>query len=284
MLYRKQGKLVDAEKMLRGAIDNMREQPNADYPYQLGVVVASQGELPGVSQADRESKYNESINQFQEAIKLNPEHYKAYFRQGVLFEKLDQPQKADTALRKAIELRPNYSPSFVTLGNMYIDYGHANVGQAVLEIGTKINDKDAAMWNGLGRAYAGDLALQDLEHRRVGVGRVDVVSELRDDTGELAGAGTELEDGQRLLAEQPAHGLGRVRRAAAFVGLGDSAEGVRPVGLLLVAHRVRGYPAARSRRRSSLVCRGGSSGRGRGARGRRLGLRCDPRRHRHDAA
>jgi len=152
LLYRKQGKLVDSEKMLRDAIDNMKEAPNADYPYQLGVVVASQGELPGVSQTDREAKYTEAINQFQEAIKLNPEHYKAYFRQGVLFEKLDQPQKADTALRKAVELRPNYSPSFVTLGNMYIDYGHANVGQAVLEIGTKINDKDAAMWNGLGRA------------------------------------------------------------------------------------------------------------------------------------
>jgi tetratricopeptide (TPR) repeat protein len=151
-MYRKQGKLVDAEKMFRGAIENMKEEPNADYPYQLGAVLAAEGEAPGVSQTDEAAKYNDAIAQFQEAIKLDPNHYKAYYRTGVLYEKLDQPQKADQSLRKAIELRPTYSVSFVALGHLYIDYGHANVGQAVLEIGTQINDKDAQMWNGLGRA------------------------------------------------------------------------------------------------------------------------------------
>ncbi len=151
-MYRKQGKLVDAEKMFKGAIDNMKEEPSADYPYQLGAVLASQGEVPGTSQTEQAKKYEDAIAQFQEAIKLDPNHYKAYYRTGALYEKLDQPQKADQAFRKAIELRPTYSASFVSLGNMYIDYGHANVGQAVLEIGTKINEKDAHMWNGLGRA------------------------------------------------------------------------------------------------------------------------------------
>lgn len=152
-MYRKQGKLVDAEKMFRGAIENMgKDEPNADYPYQLGAVIASQGEAPGVSQTDQAAKYTDAIAQFQEAIKLEPNHYKAYYRTGVLYEKLDQPQKADQNLRKAIELRPTYSVSFVALGHLYIDYGHANVGQAVLEIGTRINGEDAQMWNGLGRA------------------------------------------------------------------------------------------------------------------------------------
>ena len=71
---------------------------------------------------------------------------------GVIYEALDQPVQADGAFRKAIELNPSFSDSFVSLGNMYIDYGHANVGQAVLETGVKVNDKDAKMWNGLGRA------------------------------------------------------------------------------------------------------------------------------------
>src|SRR5690606_11417387 len=39
------------------------------------------------------------------------------------------------------------------LGNMYIDYGFANVAMAVLDTGAQINDKDARMWNGLGRAH-----------------------------------------------------------------------------------------------------------------------------------
>ncbi len=50
----------------------MKEAPNADYPYQLGVVVASQGELPGVSQADREAKYTEALAEFERAYEIAP--------------------------------------------------------------------------------------------------------------------------------------------------------------------------------------------------------------------
>ena len=49
--------------------------------------------------------------------------------------------------------KPSYSPAFVSLGNMYIDYGFANVAMVVLQTGAQINDKDARMWNGLGRAH-----------------------------------------------------------------------------------------------------------------------------------
>ena len=42
-IYRKQGKLVDAQKAFTDAIANMDEAPNADYAYQLGVVIAAQG-------------------------------------------------------------------------------------------------------------------------------------------------------------------------------------------------------------------------------------------------
>ena len=160
-VYRKQGKLVDAEKAFRDAIENMSETQNAEYWYELGLVVASQGDVEGVSTADKQTKYGEAITAFQETIKLDPNHHKAHFRMGVLHERLDEPQKADAAFRKSIELAPQYrdtegalrvNPSFVNLGNMYIDYGHANVGQAVLDTGVKVNDKDAKMWNGLGRA------------------------------------------------------------------------------------------------------------------------------------
>lgn len=152
-IYRKQNKLVDAEKAFQAAIDNMAEAPDADYYYQLGAVQSAQAEGEGVTQAERESKYNSAIASFQEAIKIQPSHYKAYYRTGTLYEKLDQPQQADSAYRKAIELRPDFSASFVFLGNMYIDYGHANVGEAVLKTGVQVNEKDAKMWNGLGRAY-----------------------------------------------------------------------------------------------------------------------------------
>jgi len=152
-IYRKQGKLGDAEKAFQGAIDNAKEAPSADYWYQAGAVQSSQGHADGIAQTERVTKFNAAINSFQEAIKLNPNLYKAYYQSGILYEKLDQPEKADAAFRKAIEINPRFSMSFVALGNMYIDYGHSNVAMAVLDTGTKVNDKDAKMWNGLGRAY-----------------------------------------------------------------------------------------------------------------------------------
>lgn len=152
LVYRKQNKLVDAEKAFRDAVESMKDEPTANYWFELGLVIASQGEASGVSQTDMQAKYGEAIAAFQETTKLDPNHYRANYRMGVLYERLDDPVKADSAFRKAIELRATFSPSFVSLGNMYIEYGHANVGQAVLETGVKVNDKDAAMWNGLGRA------------------------------------------------------------------------------------------------------------------------------------
>ncbi len=151
-LYLKQGKLVDAEKAFRGATEHMGEEKNADYSYQLGQVIMQEADKPETTAAARESKYAEARAALEEAIKLNPGHHQAYYRIGKAHERLDEPVAADAAYRKAIEIRPDFSPAFVALGNMYIDYGHANVGQAVLETGTKVNEKDAHMWNGLGRA------------------------------------------------------------------------------------------------------------------------------------
>ncbi len=152
IVHQKQNKLVDAQKAFQDAVDNMGETPDANYMFKLGVVTAAQGDEPGALQADKEAKYREALTKYQETIKLDPNHYQASFRMGVIYEALDQPVQADGAFRKAIELNPSFSDSFVSLGNMYIDYGHANVGQAVLETGVKVNDKDAKMWNGLGRA------------------------------------------------------------------------------------------------------------------------------------
>ncbi|MGH1340753.1 MAG: tetratricopeptide repeat protein [Nannocystales bacterium] len=152
LVYQKQSKLVDAAKAFEDAVETMGDAPDANYIFKLGVVTAAQGEQPGAAQADKEAKYKEAITKYQETLKLDPNHYQASYRMGVLYERLDNPVQADTAFRKAIELNATFSASFVSLGNMYIDYGHANVGQAVLETGVKVNDKDADMWNGLGRA------------------------------------------------------------------------------------------------------------------------------------
>lgn len=152
-IYRKQKKWVDAEKAFQAAIAEMVESPNGRFWYELGAVQAAQGDADGVPTAEREAAYRKAISSFQEALKLNPKLYKSHFRTANLHEKLDEPEKADGEYRKTIELKPTYSQAFVNLGNMYIDYGFANVAMSVLSTGTQINKTDARMWNGLGRAH-----------------------------------------------------------------------------------------------------------------------------------
>jgi tetratricopeptide (TPR) repeat protein len=151
-LFRKEGKLVDAEKAFRGAIENMGDKPRGDYWFELGSVQVTQSNEPGTSRAEQETMWREAIKSFSEAIGIDPNLYKAHYHVGVLHEKLDEPEQADVAFRKCIELNGKYSPCFVALGNMYIDYGFSNVAMAVLETGTKVNETDADMWNGMGRA------------------------------------------------------------------------------------------------------------------------------------
>ncbi|PRP91771.1 TPR repeat-containing protein YrrB [Enhygromyxa salina] len=151
-LYRKQQKWVDAEKSFRGAIENMGDNPRGDYYFELGSVQVAQSMEPGTSRAEQEAKWREAIKSFSEAIGLNPNLYKAHFQMGTLHEKLDEPEQADQAYRKCITLNGKYSPCFVSLGNMYIDYGFSNVAMSVLTTGTEVNDTDADMWNGMGRA------------------------------------------------------------------------------------------------------------------------------------
>ena len=94
----------------------------------------------------------------------------------------------------------------------------------------------------LRRCAPGQVGAQDLEHRLVGVGGVYVVAERDQLLGELAGAGAELEDGQRLVGPvSQAAASRRVAGSAAVVGLGDPTEGP---GLALLRHRSssRGYP------------------------------------------
>jgi tetratricopeptide (TPR) repeat protein len=150
-LYRKQQRWIDAEKAYRTAIDNMGT-PRGDYWFELGVVQVAQSHEPGTSRAEQETMWREAIKSFSEAIGINPNLYKAHYQAGQLHEKLDEPEKADQAFRKCIELNAKHSPCFVSLGNMYIDYGFSNVAMAVLETGTQVNETDADMWNGMGRA------------------------------------------------------------------------------------------------------------------------------------
>lgn len=152
-LFVKQERWPDAEQAIKQAILTMGDEANSDYYFQLGVVQSAQGGASGVPATERDAKYGEAIESFNKTIAANPAAYKAHFHVGELQEKLDDPAAADASYRSCINTNGKYSKCFVALGNMYIDYGHANVAMSVLDVGAQINETDPEMWNGLGRAY-----------------------------------------------------------------------------------------------------------------------------------
>lgn len=117
---------------------------------QLGMLLraAARGDQPA---HQREATLRAALEQLQAAARGEPGLALVYMETGEVYEALDLPERADEAYRRAIELDPTCTPAFVALGNLYIDYGHNNLGLAVLEVGTQVNDGDARAFAGLGR-------------------------------------------------------------------------------------------------------------------------------------
>lgn len=151
-VYRKQHEWRDAENAFRGAIDNMGDDPRGDYYFELGTVQVAQSVAPGTGQAEQRAGWREAITSFSKAVDLDPGLFAAHYQMGALYERLDEPHEADQAYRACIEINSRYSPCYVSLGNMYVDYGFSSDAMAVLEAGAAVNPTDVDMWSGVGRA------------------------------------------------------------------------------------------------------------------------------------
>lgn len=156
LLLRKQDKLEQAENAMQSGLEVVGEDTElaGRLAYELGGIRLRRAEAEGNTQRQTKALMKEAIAAFDIAIDKDPGQYKAHYRRAVAHDRLDEPDAADADYRKCIELRPQYSPCFVDLAQLYIDYGFANVGVAVLEVGVAVNDKDAQMYLGLGRAMS----------------------------------------------------------------------------------------------------------------------------------
>jgi len=120
---------------------------------QLGLLLhaAARGPQPD---HQRKATLETALVHLQAAVQGEPHLAFVHVAIGEVHEGLDQPAEADAAHRRAIAADPTFVPAFVALGNLHIEYGHANLGIAVLEVGTQINDGDARAFAGLGRGMA----------------------------------------------------------------------------------------------------------------------------------
>jgi tetratricopeptide (TPR) repeat protein len=104
--------------------------------------------------ARRDATLEAALEHLHAAARSEPELAFLHAKIGEAHEQLDQPAEADAAYRRAIAADPSFVPAFVALGILYIDYGYENLGVAVLEVCTQLNDGDAGSFAGLGRGMA----------------------------------------------------------------------------------------------------------------------------------
>jgi tetratricopeptide (TPR) repeat protein len=105
-----------------------------------------------------------AIKQFEKAIKEFPGYYEAYAQLGVAYVRMKDAGKAETALRKSIELsEEKYSRAFVYLATVFSDTQRFAEAESLVRKGIEL---DANSWQGyheLTRALAGQNKLVDAE-------------------------------------------------------------------------------------------------------------------------
>jgi tetratricopeptide (TPR) repeat protein len=151
-IERRTGKLAAARVTLeRGlSLPDAEVEVVARLAYELGRTHAALAEQSSAKGAKLEQQA--AVAAFDRAIDVHGDHYRAHYRRAIQLERLDRPEAADASYRACIDIEPRYAPCFVALGFMYVDYGFADLGMAVLEAGVSINSGDAHMWSGLARA------------------------------------------------------------------------------------------------------------------------------------
>jgi eukaryotic-like serine/threonine-protein kinase len=111
---------------------------------------------------DRRNRAKEAIAQFRHVIELTPDNPEAYSNLGAEYIGADDAA-AETALKKSIELAPNYE-GYSNLGWLYLTQKRWADAAQVLHQALALNDKDWRVWANLLVAYQW---LNDRENERV---------------------------------------------------------------------------------------------------------------------
>ena len=108
--------------------DCVRKSPNKDRPhYNLGNVFLKQG------------KYEEAINQYKEALRINREHTEAHNNLGSVFLKQGKYQEAINQYKEALRINPDFAEAHYNLGDAYLMIGKRGLGLIEYEILKRIS-------------------------------------------------------------------------------------------------------------------------------------------------
>jgi len=97
----------------------------------------------GLIAGKEELDYQSAINNFDEAIRLDPEYAIAYGNRGIAYSKLGEYSKAIEDYNQAIKLYPNYSKAYFNRGFTFSKLGNQQKALADYTMAIQYNPKDA---------------------------------------------------------------------------------------------------------------------------------------------
>jgi tetratricopeptide (TPR) repeat protein len=102
---------------------------------------------------DDKGDYDHAIQDFNEAIHLNPNAESAYYGRGYAYKKKGDYDRAIQDFNEAIHLNPNFERAYYDRGNAYIDKDDYDRAIQEFDEAIRLNPKDANAYNNRGVAY-----------------------------------------------------------------------------------------------------------------------------------
>ena len=94
-----------------------------------------------------------AIEDFDEAIRINPKDAVAYFNRGNAYHSLNKKKRAIEDFDKAIRLNPNFAEAYHNQGTTYRDLGQFERAIEDYDQAINLNPKDTVAYNNRGNAY-----------------------------------------------------------------------------------------------------------------------------------
>jgi len=99
-------------------------------------------------------QFEKALEDFDEAIKLNPKNADAYNGRGITYRKLEQHERAIEDYNRAIELNPNYAKAYYNRGNAYRKLNQPERAIEDYNKAIELNPDYVEAYNNRGLAYS----------------------------------------------------------------------------------------------------------------------------------
>jgi len=132
-------KLIEAKKEINKQIK--KNQKSSILLNILGAVYASENQI------------NKAIENYEEAIKIDPNYAQAYNNLGTAFHKQNKVDEAILSYKKAIHLKNDFAEAYNNLGNAFRELDKPKEALKYFEKALTLKKDYAEAWNNMGAAY-----------------------------------------------------------------------------------------------------------------------------------